>query len=710
MRTQLIKEMENAVVGVLNVTAELKSRTNPRPALVSILRKLRIARELASVYYICIAGSQSAGKTRLLRELYQLDDSWLADNQGRGERTPVFIIEKECENPYAVIVAYDKQGNEQELEVSQEVFRNIISGYDSPETAGCLFPKLYVPRRYFPGQNCGFVLLPGYEMLNSENVEWQGLMRHTLVHSLGSILVTDRTRIADNSQKQILNDLVSRYFPDRKPLIAVTKTETLSQSQVEELIATVADVFQIGDAEQDRVVFTGVGEEEYRAAWSSQIIRLINKYALSAGGSDAGRLRELETLLDTELGAIKATLENEFDAESISEHLTERQAERMKEVFTKASERYRNRYVKKLREHTISYARQAQAVAERKYCDEEEGITAKLKQAANFLTLQSSENEKRFKDRIIDCWRNGEGDLKSPLESDYLAISDLSCIDLGIHPHRPGELRAIKDQGLEKLLGYNVSAVSVPDHKAEDLHHDLRLLLSSSVVAPGNDSTLQRFKDPRVENVLKALPAMTMEYFRLNQAMAIRMPELARTELEAFDFDKLALSIQTDLPKVTSSVKPLLNAMAAILAVDVVIDGTLDTIPAIAGSLSGGGTAAAAGGLGATLSMAAAGAITLGFIAYRGASEVQRYDAARKGFIAECLNQFAEAHIQKGLELYDELMENLEERLVHNLRLAYGLGTDLSTKDALARSLSRLEHARVNLVKAIDDAQTRQLV
>ncbi|MGJ3441422.1 hypothetical protein AAZU54_15695 [Pseudomonas sp. Je.1.5.c] len=131
MKAPLIKDMENALAGVLKISAELKTRSNPRPALVSILRKLRIARELSSVYYICVAGSQSAGKTRLVRELYQLDEGWLADNQGRGERVPVFILEKECDAPYAVVVKYDGQGNEQEEQISQDAFRALISGYDN---------------------------------------------------------------------------------------------------------------------------------------------------------------------------------------------------------------------------------------------------------------------------------------------------------------------------------------------------------------------------------------------------------------------------------------------------------------------------------------------------------------------------------------------------------------------------------------------------
>lgn len=714
VNTRLIKDLENALAGVLTISAELKSRSTHRPALVSILRKLRIARELASVYYICVAGSQSAGKTRLVRELYQLDEGWLADNQGRGERVPVFIIETDCDRPYAVAVSYTEAGEEREDEITQEEFRGIVSAYDASDLR--LFPKLYVPRRYFPAQTCGFVLLPGYETLNADNVQWQGLMRHTLTHSLGSILVTDRTRIADNSQKQILADLLSRYFPDRKPIIAVTKTEDFNDEQKQELSATVRGVFDISESEQDRVVCTGVRQDDgdYRDAWCKQLISTMNTYALTSAGSDEGRLQELESILDGDLERAVDALTSEFASESISEHLTERQVEKVQELFHKSVERYRQRYAKKLRDNTQNYAMNARKAAEEKYAKEEENFTAKLKQAGNFMMLQSGENERRFKDRIVNCWLNGGEDLRSPLDSDYLAISEMSSNELGVRRLDGGGkgLQVLKEQGLEKMMGYDVSSITGSSQSVEELHHDLRLLLSETRAGDVKSKAIERLKDNRVENVLKSLPAVTMEYFRLNQAMALKQPELARSEIEAFDFGKLAEGINRDLPKVSQSVKPLLSTMAAILAVDVAIDGTLDTIPAIAGTLTGGtGTgAAAASGLGASLSMAAAGVITLGFIAYRGASEVQRYDAARKGYIAECMAHFAEAHIQKGLEIYDDLMENLQERLTNNLRLAYGLGTELSTKDALARGLNRVACARVNLVKAIDDVQTKRVV
>lgn len=213
----------------------------------------------------------------------------MVDNQGRGERVPVFILEKDCAAPYAVGVRYKPgPGWQEEEALDKESFRR-ISAYDVNDDY--LFTKLYVPKQYFcpefPGLFCYRVTMP-----NRDNAEWQGLMRHTLIHSLGSVLVTDRTRIADNAQVKILADLKSRYFPDRKPVIAVTKTEALENQQIEDLTTTVADAFEVPGHEQDRIICTGVGDEDYRRKWTRNIMDIVGKYALSSAGSETVRIEE----------------------------------------------------------------------------------------------------------------------------------------------------------------------------------------------------------------------------------------------------------------------------------------------------------------------------------------------------------------------------------------------------------------------------------
>lgn len=694
MTPDLIKNLEHAVAGVLDVVAGLDSRSAHRATLKSVLRKLRITRELSSLYYICVAGSQSAGKTRLVRELYNLngEHEWLVDNQGRGERVPVFILEKDCAEPYAVGVRYKPgpDGSEEET-LDKASFRRIISAYDVNDDY--LFTKLYVPKQYFSAQSFGLVLLPGYEMLNRDNAEWQGLMRHTLIHSLGSVLVTDRTRIADNAQVKILADLKSRYFPDRKPVIAVTKTEALENQQIEDLTATVADVFEVPGHELDRIICTGVGDEDYRRKWTRNIMDVVGKYALSSAGSETVRIEELERIINDELDNVSAALREEAAGEGISEHLKERQVEKVRSAFRKASDRYRRGYAKELRNNMIGYAGHAIGIATDKYIEEEENLTAKLRQAGNFLTFQSGEHEQRFHKRIVDCWNGADDQGQSPLISDYRAITDMSRKELDIEPPTEGTL-ALTQQPLQNLIGHGTTREQIPDDKLLALRQDLRLLMGQNL-KDEKDLTPQLLQSEQLEEVLRQLPAMTMEYVRITQAIALRKPELLNKELANFDFNALRTEIETELPQAQKTFGPLLKSIAAIMAVDVVIDGQFDVL----NTLTGGG---AATGLGGTLSMAAAGAIAVGFIAYKTANQVQAYDAAKKGFIRESLMHFAESHIQKSLELYDDLMENLDDRMTRNLRLAYGLGGELTTHDSLTRNLHRMDVARTNVIKALD--------
>lgn len=694
MTPDLIKNLEHAVAGVLDVVAGLDRRSAHRATLKSVLRKLRITRELSSLYYICVAGSQSAGKTRLVRELYNLngEDEWLVDNQGRGERVPVFILEKDVTAPYAVGVRYKPgpDGREEEL-LEKDDFRRIISAYDVDDDY--LFTKLYVPKRYFSAQSFGLVLLPGYEMLNRDNAEWQGLMRHTLIHSLGSVLVTDRTRIADNAQVKILADLKSRYFPDRKPIIAVTKTEALEGQQIEDLTATVADVFEVPGHELDRIVCTGVGDDDYRKKWTCNIMDVVGKYALSSAGSETVRVEELERIINDELDNVSAALRDEAAGEGISEHLKEHQVEKVRAAFRKASDRYRRGYAKELRNNMIDYASHTIKTATSKYIEEEEGLTAKLRQAGNFLRFQSGEHEQRFQERIVDCWNGADDNTRSPLISDYRAITDMSRKELDIEPPEEGTL-ALSHQPLQNLIGHGTTMEQIPDEKLVALRHDLRLLMGQNLKTE-ESSELQLFKGEQLEEVLRQLPAMTMEYVRINQAIALRKPELLNKELANFDFNALRKEIETELPQAQKNIGPLIKSIAAIMAVDVAIDGQFDVL----NTMTGGGAAA---GLGGTLSMAAAGAIALGFIAYKTANQVQAYDAAKKGFIRESLMHFAESHIQKSLDLYDDLMENLDDRMTRNLRLAYGLGGELTKHDSLTRNLHRMDVARTNVIKALD--------
>ena len=75
----------DSLVGIPNYI-EIKNK------ILSINRKLRITRGLANTKYIAISGTQGAGKTKLIREIYNLDNIWLPDNEGRGEHYHFLLL------------------------------------------------------------------------------------------------------------------------------------------------------------------------------------------------------------------------------------------------------------------------------------------------------------------------------------------------------------------------------------------------------------------------------------------------------------------------------------------------------------------------------------------------------------------------------------------------------------------------------------------
>jgi energy-coupling factor transporter ATP-binding protein EcfA2 len=68
-----------------------------RDSFSAELRQAQRDCQMTSLLYdhtvIAVAGDQGAGKTRLMRLLYDLDANWLDDKPGRGEYLPVLVLE-----------------------------------------------------------------------------------------------------------------------------------------------------------------------------------------------------------------------------------------------------------------------------------------------------------------------------------------------------------------------------------------------------------------------------------------------------------------------------------------------------------------------------------------------------------------------------------------------------------------------------------------
>ena len=183
--------------------------------LRDVLRRTIAIEAISGADFTAIAGSQGAGKTTLLGMLYDLPPAILSPNAGVGEKVPLLVVEdRDVAVPTRVVRRLvddrDRPTIEEQIPEDRE-WAAALSGADD----SAMLLVLRVPVRYFGGAPRGFVLLPGYESRARTNRVRQTLMREALVSAQGAIIVTDRTRLADEKNAAILADLArAHHRPD----------------------------------------------------------------------------------------------------------------------------------------------------------------------------------------------------------------------------------------------------------------------------------------------------------------------------------------------------------------------------------------------------------------------------------------------------------------------------------------------------------------
>ena len=696
MYANVIDPLIKVLRQTLALAAEFDHTQKQRTTLRTVLRKLMVIKELHSTSFISVTGTQGAGKTRLLKELYGLD-GWLEDNAGRGEKRPLFILEDDVNEPKAIGVTVDGK----RVEIDRETLTRELRSFSDSEQY--LLLRLYVPRRHFDS-GFGFLLLPGYEHMNPGNQLWQREMRDTLRHSMGSILVTDQTRMADCATITILSDLMQHCFESRSPVIAISRTEGRSAAELDALRASAAEVCRVDAAEHDRVVCTGVGDA-WREQWMPLLLDAVRKHSRPSREVNRQRLEDLSCVVDEELEEAITLLRELIIAVDDRSQAQAVLLNQMMTSFRNSSEVYRRRYERQLRERSSSYASLASRAAQQAYVANEQGLRNRI---GNFV----SGDDDRFVKRIESHWRS-QG-TRTPLDVTYLALSDMAMHNLQLGYERgevppEDQVCQISQQGMPALLGYGCGAGTVKlfcDERELDpaqLQGSLRLLLQRSPAAV-DALDRQRAESQEIRHALKLLPTLSMEYLRVAHAavLAVEPGRLPDSNIQKVEPETVVEQIQQGLPKIAETTQDLLKAVLSIGAVDLAIDGTLN-LPTI---LAGGGVA----GLGATLSGAAAGVITLAYMGHKVTQAMHQYDSEQKNFIGYCMDQLASYQVEKTLQLYDDVIEQMEERLAHNLSLAYGVDQEMfSERDALARAMHALGIARRDLTAEIDRVQLRYL-
>jgi hypothetical protein len=126
------------------------ARSDFRDDLRRAVRDCQMTGLLYDHTLVAIAGDQGAGKTRLMRLLYDLDTAWLDDNAGRGEYLPVLVLEDPgIVEVHGCIYRWNDETNPGEPRgeaVTAENFQKAVRNW----MGMCWnIPVLRVPERYF---------------------------------------------------------------------------------------------------------------------------------------------------------------------------------------------------------------------------------------------------------------------------------------------------------------------------------------------------------------------------------------------------------------------------------------------------------------------------------------------------------------------------------------------------------------------------------
>ena len=699
-----------------------------RNRIVNLVRKLRITRELSDAYYIAVAGSQGAGKTSLIRTLYDLDQQWLADNNGRGERLPVFVLEKDgIDSPVGCKLVVDDnaakngRGEIKEVKLTAHEFRRMTDGEGVLQDV--LLLKLYVPRKYFLNGQAGFVLLPGYEAITEGNALWQDVMKHAVRHAMGGVLVTDAARIANGNQYEIKKDISNGFSGDatRKPVIAIAKTEDVRPEDMDGLIKRASELFEIDAKERDRIVLTGHGSPDYKHEVSRQLIAAIHAYKQDDASKFDHRLSELASIVDDEVYAIKSVIEGVVSSRSVTNSEGDRIRDNILEKFDKAAIKYRKTYEKALQANVGFFAKIARDAALKNYSEKEEGLYNHTK---NFISRTSGAAERMNEDRIINAWRgafdNSHAGYRAlcdaSVQSKLVVLSITNSKDVKTSYNNGG---GNASENAIALIGYESSTAT--ERVDDAFNADVRATLMR-VFKPSGNETSEVLRDEstlELEKAMSLLPALAMEYQRINSAILLADPKFDSNSSDNKDVGHALVNAAKGLPEFNDSVKPVVKAVAAMLAIDIAADGHIDTIPALlnavfpqaqagdSGKASQGGAVATAGtaSAAAAISVWAVGGLVVAYVGYQAMRAAQAHDASMRSQITMHINTMRENYVGMQLDSYDGLMETIRDRLYYGLGRAYGLDKELDTKDRLLRTITKLNNKSIDLVRSINAAK-----
>lgn len=697
----LLKNLNTALCNLRGAANLLGDNDDARidSKFLPVMRKLLLAEVLGNTAILAIGGSQGAGKTTFLTSLYDLDtkeSAWLKPNEGRGEKLPVLIVEEKGRDKVEGFVRrLVKDGERYQLsDVSASVpeFQEATSGKNPAD----LLPVLKVPKRYFNSPQQAWLLLPGYEKENRDNKEWQSVMRQALIAATGCIIVTDKTRMANQQQAEIVKDMLSNELRGVKPLIVISKTEDERDKPegLQQLRETAQEVFQVPkEFAEHWIVCTGT-HPDYVQQWRPLVEKAIGELTISSSPETrSAQLKRLETVISRDLSSVITLIKNKADlffaGESVSPGTKTLQEalEKFDDAKADLREKYHSELEKLLTNHCHSAWKNLQNMLKNDY----EGLGKKV---SNFFSGETiTEEQLRIESDLKKAWKTPG----SILEKHANVLAQVTQKSLGAPTDLPQSGTPWQRLG---YVGSDNQVIAWGKLEDGSVQKNLRAIFNAKDAA--SEKWAKPASDKEYIKAFKLLPAITLEYARVASMIPalVGVDPTLLDEVAATERPNLVASAVKHLGDGVDVSKTVLGSIATILAVDVAEDGDVDTIPALLNAIGLGAPAAAntaATGGAATTSAGAAvmsgigaaivGTIAVGYLVHSVRNEIRIHDGAARSKAQQMLLGIKDHHLKHFLDHFDNLMKEVRGRLEEALRKRYGLDESFWKRDYLATAL-----------------------
>jgi hypothetical protein len=686
-----------------------EGKTDLQKELNAVIQKIHIAELLSNNYVIAVTGLQGAGKTTLIKQLYDIGDDWLPENIGRGEKMPVLVresnVEECCAKAQRIFITpvteagkeVDRQVSIEEVSIDQSEFVSLLR---SP-SAETILPILEVPPKVFGSMNKSFVLLPGYEEETRENRNWQGLMRHTLMSSATCIFVVNETRLADFRNEKLMEEIRDRIFSGGKPLVTISGADLRTEEQCAAMSDQLMDKLCVRSEEADRIINTGTFTDgQTNNQWINKLTNALAKYSATEHELRQQQLEHLDGVLRDDLGDVLDQAKEILESSRISQNREHRHIDSLMEIFDRQVDDLKNKYQKAVQKKLNALS-----------CDARDKTLETLKDKGFFQRLKerfwsnSINLQLEMESLIKTSWGTAEG---QPFSLQHVEIlNDLVAQEFNLLKAFPEDSTTDR----HALLGQHyLTTDEQPEIVSQEVQDNLKMIFSPRETGHGMGFDLKA--NQKLEASIRAIPALTLELARISSIY----PEYFGHNFGSATDDmptptETLQSISADFNTLKGSYGGIIKGIAAIIGVDLLQDGQIDTIPALLGALGVGGEAAAAEtatagavGVGASaVSMWVGGLVAAAFLAISIQSQLNKVASKEAAFAQQAIGMIRDSHFTEFRDNFDGMMKSVRDIFYERLRNRLQLPNELARVDNLNKAFADVREARIDTREALSD-------